>query len=68
MIKKRKQETYTDAVHGNIKKDTRKIIIFTHSIPRSIQMGKFNHCMDGVARLKSFPGATLKELTHLYVN
>ena len=31
---KRRQETYSDAVHGNIKKDTRKIIIFTNGIPR----------------------------------
>ena len=33
---KRSQETCTDAVHGNIKKDTRKIIMFTYSIPRGI--------------------------------
>ena len=31
---KRRQETYTDAVHGNIKKDTRKMIMFTDSIPK----------------------------------
>ena len=37
---KRTQETYTDAVHGNIEKDTRKIIIFTDSIPRGIWMHK----------------------------
>ena len=33
---KRRQETYTDDVHGNIKKDTRKIIMFTNIIPRDI--------------------------------
>ena len=33
---KHARETYTDAVHGNIKKDTRKIIMFTDSIPRGI--------------------------------
>ena len=49
---KRRQETYTDAVHGNIKKDTRKIIMFTDSVPRGIWMRKFNQCTDGVARLK----------------
>ena len=37
---KRTEETYTDAVHGNIEKDTRKIIIFTDSIPRGIWMHK----------------------------
>ena len=37
---KRRQETYADAVHGNIKQDTRKIIMFTDSIPRAIWMRK----------------------------
>ena len=64
---KHAHETYTDAVHGNIKKDTRKIIMFTDSIPRGICMRKFNQCADGVARLKSFPGATSKELAHYVV-
>ena len=58
---KRRQETYTGPVHGNIKKGTRKIIMFTNSIPRGIWMGKFNQCKNGVPRLKSFSGATSKE-------
>ena len=61
---KRRQETYSDAVHGNIKKDTRKIIMFTDSVQGGIWMRKFNQCTDGVARLKSFPGVTSKELAH----
>ena len=64
---KRRQETYTDVVYGNIKKDTRKIIMFTESIPRGIWMRKFNHCTNGVARLKSFPGVKSKELAHYVV-
>ena len=64
---KRRQETYTDAVHGNIKKDTRKIIMFTDSIPRGIWMRKFNQCTDGVAHLKGFPGVTSKELAHYVI-
>ena len=44
---KRIQETYIDAVHGNIKKDTRKIIMVTDSIPRGIWMRKFNHRWSG---------------------
>ena len=64
---KRAHETYTDAAHGNIKKDTRKIIMFTDSIPRAIWKRKFNQCTDGVARLKSFPGAISKELEHYVV-
>ena len=64
---KRRQETYTDVVYGNIKKDTRKIIMFTESIPRGIWMRKFNHCTDGVARLKSFPSAKSNELAHYVV-
>ena len=31
-----RQETYSDDIHGIIKKDTRKIIMFTDSIPRDI--------------------------------
>ena len=38
--------------------------MFTDSIPRGIWMHKFNQHTDGVARLKSFPGATSKELAH----
>ena len=38
---KRRQETYNDAVHGNIKKGTRKIIMFTYSIPLGIWVRKF---------------------------
>ena len=65
---KHRQEAYTDSVHGNIKKDTRKIIMFTDSIPRGIWMRKFNQCTDGVARLKSFSGTTSKELAHYVVS
>ena len=32
--------------------------MFTHSIPRGIWMRKFNQCTDGVAHVKSKPGAT----------
>ena len=38
--------------------------MFTDSIPRGFWMRKFNQCTDGVARLKSFPGAISKELAH----
>ena len=41
--------------------------MFTDNIPRGIWMRKFNQCTDGVARLKSFPGATSKELAHYVV-
>ena len=61
---KRRHEAYTDAAHGNIKKDTRKTIMFTDSIPRGIWICKFNQYTDGEARLKSFPGAKSKELAH----
>ena len=64
---KRRQETFTDAVHGNIKNYTRKIIMFTDSIPSDFWMRKFNQCTDGVARLKRFPGAISKELEHYVV-
>ena len=46
---------------------TRKIIMFTDGIPRGIWMRKFNQCIDGVARLKSFPGVTSKELVHYVI-
>ena len=39
----------------------------TASIPRGIWMHKFNQCADGVASLKSFPGATSKELADYVV-
>ena len=55
---KRRPETYTDALYGNIKKDNRKITMFTDSLPTDIWRPKLNHCTDAVARLKSFPGAT----------
>ena len=32
-----------------------------------IWMRKFNQCTDGVTRLKSFPGATSKELAHYVI-
>ena len=58
----------TDAVHhGNIKKDTRKIVLFTGSIQRGTWMHKFSQYKDRVVRLKRFPGATLKELAHYAV-
>ena len=38
--------------------------MFTDSIPRGIWIGIFNQCIDGVARLKSFPGEKSKELAH----
>ena len=41
--------------------------MFTDSLPRGIWISKFNQCTDGVARLKSFPGATSKELAHYAV-
>ena len=41
--------------------------MFTDSISRRIWMRKFNQCTDGVARLKSFPGVTSKELAHYAV-
>ena len=63
---KRRHET-TDAVHGSIKKDTRKIIMFTDSTPRSMWMRKLNQRAEEVAHLKSFPGATSKELAHYVV-
>ena len=62
-----RQEIYTDVIHGNVKKDTRKIITFTDSILRSIWMCKFNQCTDGVGRLKRFPGAISKKLAHYVV-
>ena len=64
---KRRQETYTDAVYGNVKNDTHKIIMFTDSIPRGIWMRKFNQCTDAIARLKRFPGVTSKELAHYVI-
>ena len=64
---KLRQETYNDVVHGNVKKDTRKIITFTDSILRSIWMCKFNQCTDGVGRLKRFPGPKSKKLAHYVV-
>ena len=41
-----------------------KLTMFTDSISRRIWMRKFNQCTDGVARLKSFPGVTSKELAY----
>ena len=41
--------------------------MFTDSLPKGIWISKFNQCTDGVARLKSFPGATSKELAHYAV-
>ena len=64
---KRRHEIYTDVVQSNIKKDTRKIAMFTDSLPRGIWMRKFNQCTDGVAHLKSFPGAPSNELAHYVV-
>ena len=41
--------------------------MFTHSIPRGIWMRKFNQCTDGIAHVKSFPGATSRKLVHYVV-
>ena len=42
-----------------------KRIMFSESIPKGIRIRKFNRCItNATARLKSFPGATSKELTH----
>ena len=41
--------------------------MFTHSIPRGIWMRKFNQCTDGVAHVKSKPGATSRKLAHYVV-
>ena len=42
----------------------KKMLVKLLCTPRGIWMGKFNQCTDGVARLKSFPSATSKELAH----
>ena len=62
---KLRQKTYYDVVHGNVKKDTRKIITFTDSILRSIWMCKFNQCADGVGRLKRFFRCDIEKISTL---
>ena len=53
-------KSYSEAV-----KSTRKIIVFGDSIPRGIKMNEFNrHVQRGFAKMKSFPGATSKEMLH----
>ena len=43
----------------------RKVIIFGDSIPRGIRIHEFNSLVKkGYAKMKSFPGATSKELLH----
>ena len=43
----------------------KRIIMFSDSIPKGIRIREFNcHITNATARLKSFPGATSKELTH----
>ena len=43
----------------------RKVIIFGDSLPRGIRIHEFNSLVKkGYAKMKSFPGATLKELLH----
>ena len=51
---------------GNRRK-SKRIIMFSDSIPKGIRIHEFNrYITNATARLKSFPGATSKELT-LYV-
>ena len=43
----------------------RIVIIFSDSIPRGIRIHEFNSLVQkGYAKMKSFPGATSKELLH----
>ena len=43
----------------------KRIIMFSDSIPKGIRIREFNcHITNATANLKSFPGATSKELTH----
>ena len=47
------------------RRKSKRIIMFSNSIPKGIRIRKFNRCItNAAARLKSFPGATSKELTH----
>ena len=44
---------------------TKNVIIFSDSIPRGIRIHEFNSLVQkGYAKMKSFPGATSKELLH----
>ena len=59
------QKLYSEALGS---KETRKIKIFSDSIPKSINMREFNRlCMNGKSQLKSFPGATARQLNHYIV-
>ena len=52
--------SYAETVHS-----LRKVIIFGDSIPRGIRIHEFNSLVKkGYAKMKSFPGATSKELLH----
>ena len=52
--------SYTETVQS-----LRKVIIFGDSIPRGIRIHEFNSLVKkGYAKMKSFPGATSKELLH----
>ena len=52
---------------GN-KKKSKRVIMFSDSISKGIRIGEFNrYITNATARLKSFPGATSKELTHYVV-
>ena len=51
---------------GNRRKSKR--IMFSDSIPKGIGIREFNrYITNATARLKSFPGATTKQLTHYVV-
>ena len=46
----------------------KRIIMFSDNIPKGIRICEFNrYITNATARLKSFPGATSKELTHYVV-
>ena len=50
------------------KRKSKRIIMFSDSIPKGIRIRKFNHYItNATARLKTFPGAASKELTHYVV-
>ena len=50
------------------KRNSKRIIMFSDSIPKGIRICKFNHYItNATARLKTFPGAASNELTHYVV-
>ena len=51
--------------NSHLEKSLRKVIIFGNSISRGIRIHEFNSLVKkGYVKMKSFPGATLKELLH----